>query len=587
MAIPSRRTDLTLDLILPTLLFAAMGGMTWAVRGCSGSGASAGCIFAGVLWGAGWWYISQEPRGLQTRRYSSAWVILALTLGIGFSGARGWMQWPHFFDGRLYTNYGKGESVAISRFYGFLWMFIAGMPWAGLGACLLAWCGSLREVRWRGWILRIACGVGGAYLARFLFDTFPQYFLPLYSSMEAQYQDLAANPSLKRLINDSGNAIFHLGYYLGFLAFEIGRREWKNVVLILSVGLINGLGWALFQAWKWAPGVWKSANFNWWRCWESSGGISIGIALGIAYFLVNRRMSESEQAEFASRRSLSGPSFEWLGVWCGLAAYAGLFLREQTENWSAWYLTCLIVFAVVYYFANRGKQVPPTSLTGFAQSSSTKPSFDVMALVIPIATIVGLYLPNSIAGRYGMAYFGFVSLTSYGWYRSHRFRYDQERDLSAPASGDFNLERIGLYLGFLFGLGHSVRSGLKGWCNIYLGNEQYWNRLLWQILGPCYLLCLIGIALWVLWRPRHPATAIDRFPHAASLIWLTLIVQNVLGQLVTGPLSEWNEVVFSLYYLLLFAITAVIVIHYHTLKQQPDSNVTVPDITVPVGAAAT
>src|SRR6266550_929146 len=83
------RHGLTHDLILPTLLFAALGGMTWAVRGCSGFGAVAGCIFAGVTWGAAWWFIAQDPRREQSRRYTSGWIILALTVGIGLSGARG------------------------------------------------------------------------------------------------------------------------------------------------------------------------------------------------------------------------------------------------------------------------------------------------------------------------------------------------------------------------------------------------------------------------------------------------------------------------------------------------------------------
>src|SRR6185295_10942984 len=120
---------------------------------------------------------------------------LALTIGIGISGARGWMQWPSFFEGHLQTNTAKGEFVPISRAYGFLWLFIAGMPWAGLGACMLAWCGSRRETRVWHWVLRIACGVGGGLLARYLFDTYPQYFLPLYSSIEECYRDLKANPS--------------------------------------------------------------------------------------------------------------------------------------------------------------------------------------------------------------------------------------------------------------------------------------------------------------------------------------------------------------------------------------------------------
>ena len=65
------------------------------------------------------------------------------------------------------------------------------------------------------------------------------------------------------------------------------------MALISTVGLLNGLGWALFQNWRWASGLWPDAHFNWWRCWESCGGISIGAAYGVAYYLVNRRASES------------------------------------------------------------------------------------------------------------------------------------------------------------------------------------------------------------------------------------------------------------------------------------------------------
>ena len=140
------------------------------------------------------------------------------------------------------------------------------------------------------------------------------------------------------------------------------------------------------------------------------------------------------------------------------------------------------------------------------------------------------------------------------------------------AYGDPNLERFGLYLGLLFGLGISIRSGLKGWFNIYQGNEEYWSGVLWWILGPIYLVCLIGLCVWTLCRPLPRDFRGELFPHAAGLMWLVLIVQNILAQLVTGPLNQWNEMAFSIYYLLLFAITAVIVIHY-TAMQRAESEV--------------
>ncbi len=405
--------------------------MTWAVRGCSGFGAMNGCVFAGVTWGVAWWFIARDPAGPQSRRYASAWIIPALTLGIGIAGNRGWMQWPSFFEGHLQTNTPEGKFVPIPRIYGFIWLFVAGMPWAGLGACLLAWCGARNPVRVRDWILRLAAGVAGAVLGRLLFEHFPQVFLPLYDSMQSQYADLHSNPNLRRLINDNRAALTHLGLYLGFLGFEVGRRDWKNVTLILTVGLLNGTGWALCQNWKWSSHVWPGASFNFWRCWESSGGISIGIAYGVAYYLVNR--------------------------------------------------------------------------------------------------------PQPAGG------------------------------LEAPTAYP-NLERFAGYAGLVYGLGLSVKNGLKGWANIYLGHEEYYDTVLWRIIGPLMLLSMLALAAWIRARPLPRDFRGDIFPHAYRLTWLALIVQNLIAQLITGPLNQWSEVAFSIYYLLLFAISAVIIYHFHSVK---------------------
>src|ERR1043165_10261227 len=70
-----RRPSLSHDLVLPVLLFAVLGGMTWAVRGCSGYGGAGGCLFAGVTWGAAWWFIARDPAAQQSLRYASGWII--------------------------------------------------------------------------------------------------------------------------------------------------------------------------------------------------------------------------------------------------------------------------------------------------------------------------------------------------------------------------------------------------------------------------------------------------------------------------------------------------------------------------------
>ncbi|MBW7865505.1 MAG: hypothetical protein H3C30_13975 [Candidatus Hydrogenedentes bacterium] len=432
MPTDSRQRDLTHDLVLPTLLFAALGGMTWAVRGCSGYGAMAGCMFAGVGWGTAWWFIARRSGGAGARPYRSGWIILAMTFGVGISGARGWMQWSSFFDGKLTLNAAEGVFVPISPAYGFLWLFIAGVPWAGIGACMLAWCASDRTLRGRDWFLRIGCGVGGVVIARFLFEQFPALFLPLYDTLRDQYQDFQTNPSLRRLVGDNRLAVMHLGAYLGFLAYEAGRRDRRNVLLILTVGLVNGAGWSLLHHWKWAPKIWPEYQFNWWRCWESSGGISIGIALGLAYYLVNRPQVGDKGAD----------------------------------------------------------------------------------------------------------------------------------SFSAPRP---NLERFGVWLGLLLGLGLSTRNGLKGWANIYLGNEEYWSGVLWMFFGPALLLGIILTVICIVRNPLPAGFPGKVFPRDQWLMWLTLLVLNVLAQLVTGPHSAMPETSFSVYYALLFLVTAVIVAHYQRM----------------------
>jgi MFS family permease len=385
-----------------------------------------------VTWGAAWWFIARDPGSTQSRRYNSGWIILALTVGIGYSGNRGWAQWSTFFEGRLQTNTAAGEFVPISPAYGFLWLFIAGVPWAGIGACLLAWCGSARTTKAWQWGVRIACGIGGAWLAALAFRHLPQVFLPLYDTFESQYQDLEANPNLRRLINDNRNAITHLGIYLGFLAYEIGRRDWKNVVLIVTVGLLNGIGWSVCQNWMWADDVWPDVAFNWWRCWESSGGISIGIAYGVAYYLVNRPVTDEE-------RKRLGPLL-----------------------------------------------------------TNARP----------------------------------------------------------------NLERLGAYLGLILGLGLSIQNGLKGWANIYLGNEDLWEARFWSVIWPLILVCAVGTTILIAVRRLPKGYEGDVFPRAAWLIWAVLIVQNIIAQLVTGPHTNWSDITFSIYYVSLFLLTAGIVIHY-------------------------
>jgi hypothetical protein len=152
------------------------------------------------------------------------------------------------------------------------------------------------------------------------------------------------------------------------------------------------------------------------------------------------------------------------------------------------------------------------------------------------------------------------------WFALNYSSFEREKESNTPMNGDPNLERFGLWLGLLVGLGISLTQGIKGWFNIYKGDEDYWDRAQWQYFGWIFLGLLLVIGARLLVRPLSRDFRGDRFPHAYGVVWFVLILQNVIAQFITGPIKNWNEMAFNIYYVLLFAITAVIVIHYQALK---------------------
>jgi hypothetical protein len=627
-------------------------------------------VAPGLTWGAAWWFLAHAGGGRQARRYSSGWILLALAAGFAIAGERGWMQWPHFFSGQLATNYAKGEFVPISRAYGFLWLFIAGSAWAGLPACVLAWCGSGRPTRAWEWALRIACGFGGAYLAWRIFAAYPRVFLPLYDSIREKYMDFHANPNLAKLYRDNGSSLRHVGFCLGFLAFELGRRDWKNVKLILTVGLATGLGWAACQNWRWAAGLWPGAAFNFGRCWEASAGVCIGVGFGLAYYWANRRVSLEEASEATPRDS---SSCEWL-VASGLLLLIGLTLfwpapqdlrrpsslpgdgthyawgaiclaaslvcggvaqlcdigRRQSSGQSGqrirWVLVNyrqwaeLVLILVLGWFiktqmaSEYGDGVADGKLAGCfgpgsayftiallyvatrvpgllreslgASALARRPESAEREPVDPAREWLATYLGLSVIALWCLSvglvngwqapvFFGIIVAAFGVAYYGRACRRDRP---GTALNGNWRLppddpalERWGLCLGLVYGLGLSLRKALKGGANLYVGNEDTWDSYFWNWVSAGMLACLVIGMFWILRQAKRREVPGEVFPHAYGIIWLVLIAQNVLAQVVTGPLVgprlSWSEFAFSIFYAILFLLTAVIVFHYRLFGQ--------------------
>ncbi|MCL4217725.1 MAG: hypothetical protein KJ052_12075, partial [Candidatus Hydrogenedentes bacterium] len=423
------------DFVLPTILFMSIGGMTWAVRGCAGFGAGSGCIFAGVMLSTAWWYIARDPAPVQSRRYASGWIVLAMTIGFGIAGTRGWMQWPHFFHEALYTNNSKGEFIPISRSWGFLWMFLAGVPWAGIPACFIAWTTSSRRTKPWQWLLRLALCLGMAWLlGKYIYDLRRGWFLPLYDEAYDYYQHPELYPDIKKLIRDHGEALMMLGFYLSALLFEIIRRDWKNTLLIVTVGLVNGIGWSLLQCWMWSARAWPGAQFNFWRAWETSAGLSVGLAFGMAYYLVNRPMKKKELDIQAERLKSGRASPLWLIAFIASALVLG---------WPEFFLVRSI--PELHWFFTEWM----TRLTPFPQDPS-----GASELIQVWLSFWPHWLFIIILAAFGVAFFVMGNRKSAG---------DRVWAVNGPL-----LEKWGLYTGLILGLGLSIQNGLRGWAIIYL-----------------------------------------------------------------------------------------------------------------------
>lgn len=216
-----------------------------------------------------------------------------------------------------------------------------------------------------------------------------------------------------------------------------------------------------------------------------------------------------------------------------------MFLRYPNLDWLATFLSLLVIAA--YYFR---AELPPWE--GWFWLSNENPPFWYGYLGTAALAVFGVvYVVSRLLARHEH-----VSLA------------DSEPILQEP-----NLERLGVYLGLLLGLGMSLKNGSRGWANIYWGDEWYWGSVFWRYIGPSMLVVLVLILLLVLFRRLPVRPQRDVFPHAGWLVALAIVFQNVIAQTITGPISSWGEMVFNLYYFLLFLLSAVILYHYHVVKR--------------------
>ncbi len=338
MVITISRVERVKDLVIPVALFASIGAFAWAIRGQSGFGAVPGCMFAGLLWASAWYYLSRELSPETSRRYNLVWCLPAIMVGIGLMGMHGWMVWPRWVNGGFDLNNNGSLIIPINPAWGYVWFFIAGAPWAGMGAVFLAWTGSKTPLNWKQWIVRIIFGAAGGLLALLLYYGVPQLFLPLYDT-GIYALPMVPDGGPEHAFNECRDAWLYMGILLGWLTYEVVRKDWMNVKLILLVSGIAGGLWSAFQVIQYLPSLYPMDGFNWWRIWESNGGVGIGVAYGIAYYYCNRKLTPNDPRQRLQRYS-SHPNAAKLLAYFALIVGIGFYvINSGTKGFTNLYFS--------------------------------------------------------------------------------------------------------------------------------------------------------------------------------------------------------------------------------------------------------
>lgn len=371
-----------------------LGAFFWAIRGTSGYGGSQGGLLAGVGWAIVWYYFANRGNWGVTRPYAAPRVLAAITFGIAFGGLTGYGVYIAWLRGSYYLDY-PDTVRTIAPWTGYAMLFLCGLHWGGITGAFLAWCAPRRPVLRNGWIMRILLGIAGAVVASVVVRMAPHWFLPFYG--EGLYEILENRTSI-RAMRSLYTIAPHMGLFLGFLAFEIGRRDWRAVgmMAVLSVGF--AIPFSLGGYWQTLYG--STLHLDWWKNWEMSIGLGGGLSFGLAFFLFNRPESTSPSRESSPAEMIWGGVVPLSLAGCSVVINACKGVVDihnlDVPNWagvtgaSLWVL--LFALIVVWWIVRirRGGQ---------DGAISTVPLVVVFGLVVLGGYLVSIPLPLSFGNK--------------------------------------------------------------------------------------------------------------------------------------------------------------------------------------------
>jgi hypothetical protein len=327
------------------LIFGLMGLFFWAIRGTGGYGGLGGALLAGLGWGVLWYLCSGLDGTAHLRPYGRLRVIAALVFGIGIGGMTGYGAFIGWIQGHFYLEF-PDNFVPISPWTGYLALFVCGLHWGGIAGAFLAWCAPREPLSVAAWCARIGAGIAGAATAYLLVDNYPQGFLPLYDQGVYEIND--------RAVGTVRNIAPHLGMFLGFLVFEIIRRDWRAVAVMAIVSGGFALSFTVGGYFHTFHGT--EASVDWWKAWEMSIGLGGGAALGLVFLLFNVPETGPAHDDPSRKERFFGGAFPiWFvtadvlgNAWDGVAELRGYETMPGVVQ--LLYFACLAASAAYFAF---------------------------------------------------------------------------------------------------------------------------------------------------------------------------------------------------------------------------------------------
>ncbi|MBD3350690.1 MAG: hypothetical protein GF364_04300 [Candidatus Lokiarchaeota archaeon] len=290
------------EIIVPAVLYSCIGAITWAVRGSDGYGGFDGALVHGMAWALLWYYFAYV-RGIDARK-SAFW----LGLGVSIGGFWGYGQYVSWIQGVFYTNTGVTpyESISVNPIHGYVWFWIVGAIWLGIGGIILGWSMEKKNEKrtflevMKKWGPRILIPLSFAVMGYLIVKFQPSWFFPNYS--ESLYTELNCPDCINRTISTNTTNFVMLMWWIGAILTSILQADRTTTFCGLFMGSIFGFFYMLSAMWTLGY-VYAPSFIDWWKMWELSAGFTSGLLYAILQHILFRKMDSVHEEQIHKEKS--------------------------------------------------------------------------------------------------------------------------------------------------------------------------------------------------------------------------------------------------------------------------------------------